>query len=651
MKKTILIADDDKDAVKYLKQLLESMDYKALTARNGDEAFDLFQRHSPPVALIDIHMPGINGIELLKKIKARERNTEVIMTTGFSDIELAIESLKNEANDFVIKPIGINALEVALKRAAERIVMRKNFKELKNLNENFMEALREKDASLPSETDWIGSAGRLIKGAFSVFENVARDGERQDSMVSETPFFLSIHDKHLKIIEASVISGERLGVRVGGRSWEIYDGEAGEEKGCPARLTFEKGVGIRQKAVIKKTGAPVIVHTAPIRDSRGNVKLVVESHVEISKTDQIQKRLRAIRHRYQILFDEAPCCISLQNRDLEIVAANKRFVENFGDDIVGSKCHQVYRRENSPCDKCPVVMTFEDGNPRSMEKTAISKNGEERHMLVHTNPVKDESGNIIQVMEMSVNITEIKKLQDRMASIGFLIGSISHGMKNLLTSLDGGMYIVNSAFSKDDMEGVREGWEDIKIVVNRIKSMVMDILHYIKERPIETQRVDALDFAHDVADTFQMRLKKTRIRFLRDFDESPGDFEIDTEILHTALVNILENAFQACAEAKSKKELFISFKMRRKGVNIIFEIKDNGVGMDRETIRDIFRLFVSSKGKRGTGLGLFVANRMIRQHGGTIEVDSTPGKGSRFHITAPDSPPPDASGSSSPFSL
>jgi len=78
-----------------------------------------------------------------------------------------------------------------------------------------------------------------------------------------------------------------------------------------------------------------------------------------------------------------------------------------------------------------------------------------------------------------------------------------------------------------------------------------------------------------------------------------------------------------------------------KNINTVdFSIKDNGIGMDRETREQIFTLFFSSKDRKGTGLGLYIADRIIAQHNGRIEVDSQPGRGSCFRIRIPARPLP-----------
>jgi signal transduction histidine kinase len=97
----------------------------------------------------------------------------------------------------------------------------------------------------------------------------------------------------------------------------------------------------------------------------------------------------------------------------------------------------------------------------------------------------------------------------------------------------------------------------------------------------------------------------------------------------------LENALDACVEDETQKSHKIVFRVQADDKQIIFEIKDNGIGMDRETCESLFTLFFSSKGNKGTGLGLFIADKIIDQHGGKIAVKSKPGQGSNFKITIP----------------
>ena len=133
MQKKLLLVDDEEGIRKVLGISLSDMGYDVLTAENGDEALSIFRTHSPPIVLTDIKMPGLDGIGLLQIIKRENPETEVIMITGHGDMELAIKSLKLEATDFVTKPINDDALDIALKRANERILMRS---QLRSYTEN-----------------------------------------------------------------------------------------------------------------------------------------------------------------------------------------------------------------------------------------------------------------------------------------------------------------------------------------------------------------------------------------------------------------------------------------------------------------------------------------------------------------------------------
>jgi signal transduction histidine kinase/FixJ family two-component response regulator len=601
MENKILLVDDEEGIRKVLSISLTDSGYKVLTAANGDEALKIFKKDKPPIVLTDIKMPGIDGITLLKEIKKARPDTEVIMITGHGQMDLAIESLQYEAVDFVTKPINNDALEIALKRATEKISMRE---QLRAYTENLETLVKEQSAKLV-ETERLTAVGQAIEGLSGAIKNIAGDLEGGIRYFNEMPCFVSIHDPALKIVETNQLYKERLGDRVGGNSWEIYKEKNGDQVSCPVKETFITGIGQRGRETIKYIDGkefPVIVHTAPIRNKDGDIELVLEITADVS--------------------------------EVKLTAVNRQYKEAFGDHI-GSRCYQVYKDHKEPCADCPVAKTFEDGKSHQSEMVVTSMSGEQYNVLVWTAPIKNAAGEITQVMEMSTNITQIRQLQDHLSSLGFLISSISHGMKGLLTGLDGGMYLVNSGIAKENQEQIKEGWEIVNLMVDRIRNLVQNILYYAKERELKWEKVNVLSFVSEVALTIEPKITGQNIEFVRDFDQSLGDFEIDPGVVRSALVNILENAVEASLEDKYKEKHQIVFGVKQDEEHIIFHVIDNGIGMDRETRESMFTLFFSSKGHRGTGLGLFISNKTIQQHGGTIEVDSTLGEGSHFRIMMP----------------
>ena len=369
MKQKILLVDDEKDIREVLVLPLADLGYDIFEAENGAEALRLFKEIQPPIVMTDIKMPGIDGIELLKKIKHENPETEVIMITGHGDMDLAIRSLKHDATDFITKPINVDVLEIALQRAREKIFTRQKLKEY---TENLETLVREKT-----------------------------------------------------------------------------------------------------------------------------------------------------------------------------------------------------------------------------------------------------------------------ELQGHLASLGLMIGSISHGIKGLLTGLDGGIYLLDSGFAKKNEAQIKEGWDDVKLTVGRIRKMITDILFYAKERDLRLERNDVRNFLEGVIKELGPKLKSQKIKLVNEFEPDLGEFIVDLTYVHSAILNIIENATDACARDKTKRSHKIVLGARKHEEEIILDIIDDGIGMDSATQDKIFTPFFSSKGTKGTGLGLFIANAIIEQHGGEINVKSSIGQGTLFEIKIP----------------
>ena len=611
--------------------------YEVLTAENGEKALDIFKSEIPPIVLTDIKMPGMDGIALLKEIKRINPDTEVIMITGHGDMDLAIKSLQFQAIDFVTKPINDDILEIALNRATEKISMRD---QLREYTEN-LEVLVKKQSAKLVETERLAAVGQAINGLSDAIRGIAGDLQGGLRYFNEMPCFVSIHSRDMKIVVINQLFKERLGNKVGGNSWDIYQTPADDPTLCPVRHTFASGQGQRSKETCRNSEnqeLPVIVHTAPIRNNDGELDLVLEIAADISEVNRLQEELRTTQQRYQQLFDEVPCYISVQDRDLKLTATNRRFKEDFGNRLE-SHCYAVYKDRSEPCTDCPVNLTFKDGQSHQSEMVVTSKTGEQYNVLIWTAPIRNAAGDILQVMEMMTNITQIRQLQDHLTSLGFLISSISHGIKGLLTGLDGGRYLINSGLKKDDQDRIQEGWDVVELMVERIRNMVRNILFYAKERELQWETVDVKGFAEDVCLTVRQKMRQHQIQFKQTFGPALGAFEIDPGVIRSALINILENAIEATLADATNKNPSVTFDVRRHNAHIEFEISDNGIGMDKETRQNVFTLFYSSKGHEGTGLGLYIANRIVQQHGGRITINSTPGKGSRFNLQLPQSLP------------
>jgi len=518
MNPKLLLADDEEGIRKVLGIYLADSGFEVLTAENGIQALEIFRDAKPSIVLTDLRMPGVDGIDLLRTIKSERPETEVIMITGHGDMELAIESLKLEATDFVTKPINDDVLAIALKRAQERIAMRR---QLREYTENLENRVREQAARLV-ETERLAAIGQALEGISSAFRDMAGEVEGGIRFFNEMPCFVSIHDRNLKVLAVNPVYRDRLGDRVGGRSWDIYGDRNDSGFTCPVGRTFAAGQSQRrQETIVYRDGRrwPAVVHTVPIRDSRGGLELVLEFAIDVSEMERLRQELQAT--------------------------------------------------------------------------------------------------------------------QDRLTSLGLMLSSVSHGVKGILTGLDAGVYLAESGLRKNRPDQAQEGLDTVKEMVERVRRVVLDVLYFAKERPLEAKRVKVKDFVEGVLGLASPKIQRHAIELVTEFPADPGDFEVDEGIAAPAVLNILDNAVDACAEDRTRPTHRISFRTRGDGNSVTFEIEDDGVGMGADTREKIFDLFFSSKGQAGTGLGLFIAREVVRQHGGSIDVDSVPGRGSCFRVHWP----------------
>ncbi len=456
------------------------------------------------------------------------------------------------------------------------------------------------------------------------------------------PCYLTVQDRELRVVTANRRFREDFGEVENRFCYQVYKRRSEKCEVCPVEQAFRDGQTHRTEekvTCLDGKEVSVLVEATPIRNADGEITSVIEMSTDVTEIKLLQQQLRRSQRRYHVLFDEVPCYISIQDPGLHIVEANHAFWEDFGD-CLGRKCYNIYKHRNEPCITCPVQETFEDGEPRTQEEVVTSLEGKQMNVLVTTAPIRNRRGQITHVMEMSADITAVRELEDRLTKLGLLVGSVSHGLKGLLNGLAGGMYLVDSGFKKDNQERVFKGWDTVKRNVARIQSMVSDILYYAKDRVPIWEPLSAGGVAEDVCGLVETRAKELNLDLVATIDPDAGEFDVDPQAVRSLLVNLIENSMDACRLDVKNSGHRVDVRLQGMPDHVRFEIEDNGIGMDQETREKAFSLFFSSKGSEGTGLGLFVSNRIAQAHGGTIELTSEPGVGTRFVVELPRIRPP-----------
>jgi DNA-binding NtrC family response regulator len=111
----ILVVDDEEDVSKFFHRILKKKEYTVLTANNGKAAVDLVNTRRPDLVILDLKMPGMNGIETLRRIKKIDENMEVIMITGYGTMKTAKMAMRLGAYDYITKPFDINYIKALIK--------------------------------------------------------------------------------------------------------------------------------------------------------------------------------------------------------------------------------------------------------------------------------------------------------------------------------------------------------------------------------------------------------------------------------------------------------------------------------------------------------------------------------------------------------
>ena len=129
------------------------------------------------------------------------------------------------------------------------------------------------------------------------------------------------------------------------------------------------------------------------------------------KTDQKQEGLNKKRDEYQTLFELAPCYITVQDKNLRLIRYNREFADKFSPET-GDYCYQAYKGRSERCKVCPVLKTFEDGKPHSSEETGVNKDGTNTCWVVRSAPIKNDAGEVVAAMEMSLDVTQVRFLEE-----------------------------------------------------------------------------------------------------------------------------------------------------------------------------------------------------------------------------------------------
>ncbi len=231
-----------------------------------------------------------------------------------------------------------------------------------------------------------------------------------------------------------------------------------------------------------------------------------------------------------------------------------------------------------------------------------------------------------------------KRLQtERLAAIGETVASLSHSIKNILQGLRGGADVVEMGLKKEDLKIARGGWAILKRNIDRIMGLTLNMLAYSARRTLEYELTKVSTLIEDCAQLLHDQCIARGVALIIDADPEMPPVQLDPSLMHQAMVNLMGNAVEAVEPqtgAVTVKAIYLPAQGAARAM-VRIDVIDNGPGISEDRHQSIFQPFQTSKGLRGTGLGLAVTKRIIEEHGGRIRLESTQGGGATFSVVLP----------------
>ncbi|MCG8616473.1 MAG: ATP-binding protein [Desulfobacterales bacterium] len=457
-------------------------------------------------------------------------------------------------------------------------------------------------------------------------------------LFDQVPCHIVIIDREFKIVRANKRAEDMIGPLTGEYCYKALKGKKEQCRSCIARKTFEDGMQhTGYHAWHLADGKVVHMHviTILLENHETGQELVMELGVDISRTVKLQNRLKDA-HNY---------LDALINTSMDgIVGISKRGKV----EVFNTAARNLFNIDPGQ------IVSLEDINAMLPKGFLADVSREKGHVYLPEAPMKrgngDEFygrliGNRLRDREQAIgmafsvhDISQLKKLEqekieaERMAIVGQTVAGLAHGIKNLINALDGGIYFLKSGISRGDISRVHKGIETLTRNIERIRAFTMAFLNYARFRSVSPALCKPADIITEVLESFTAAAREKGISLVFEQDMPNQTAALDYEKIHECLTNLVGNAVDAFSEVEDDRDRLILVKLYEEEGAIFIEVTDNGCGIDDTHRKQLFNKFFTTKGLKGTGLGLLMTQKIVQEHGGKISVISKKGEGSTFMI-------------------
>ncbi len=581
----ILVVDDEEKIRKSLSGLLQDYDYEVATAASGLECLQLMSSQPVDLVILDIVMPGMDGIEVLQRIKEEYKDPEVIIITGYADKEKAVATFRLGVYDFIEKPFEskeiLNTIAHCLNQLDLKREVEKKTGELSIEKERLLVTLRSiGDGVIATDTE-----GKIVL-VNKVAEGLT--GWTQEEAVGKPHYevFQIINEKTRKVPEDPISRVIRNGLIVGLANHTVLVSRDGTER------------------VIADSGSP-------IRDKDGNVIGVVLVFRDVTERRKAEEELRKSEEKYRTLFEESKDVVFISMPEGKLLDINPAGVKLFGysskDELLSVDI--VRDLYFNPQDREKYQQALKQhGFVKDYELILRKKDGERIIVLSTTTAVRDEKGNIVSYRGMMRDVTEQRRLEaqllqaQKMEAVGTLTGGIAHEFNNMLTTIIGYGKLLHEEMVEDDP--LKHNIEMILTSSERAANLIQSLLTFSREQIIKLMPVSLNEIIKKI-EKLLLRVIGEDIELKTILTDRDLVVNVDSGLIEQVLMNLATNARDAMPDGgyltistelvELDEEYLKRYNYGKPGGYALISVTDTGTGMDKKTVERIFEPFFTTK--------------------------------------------------------
>jgi len=618
----ILVVDDELGPRESLRMLLKPA-YQIHTADSGRAALALLPEVRPDVVILDIKMPEMDGLEVLRRVKRHDPTIEVVMITAYASLETVKLALTHGAFEYLIKPFSRQDLEDVVRRALIR---------------------RQADLGTRGEVATLVEEMRRLSSKTRQLEEAARrEAAEQSLRVTQLSLLRQI---------ARTIVGQ-LAVD------DVITAVTGQLR---TALGYDS-VTITSSPPMSGNSDTLV--TCTIRDAEGTLgHLVVDNRGSGRAVDPRERELLDMLAEY--------LAVALRNSRLYgQIADTKRSLEQLiasaGEGIISVDAHDRIDGWNPAAERIfglaaaqatgrPVTTVLpaaeytaakerlaRGASMEAFEANAVGGREEAVALAVTLSGLRNRQGGLDGLIAIVRDITAQREVEaqlhqsEKLTALGQLAGGIAHDFNNLLQAILGYAQLMKQ--NPGNIELVERSLNVVETAAMDGSETVRRIQTFARLRPEE--RFVPLNVNQVVEDALAITRPRWEERIAHDSRPLKQRLELRaTRVIHgrpaaltEVMTNLILNAMDAMPDGGA-----LTIRTRDTSGGVVITVADTGIGMPEPVRRRIFEPFFSTKGEKGSGLGLSMAYTIVQRHGGDIRVDSEPGKGATFSLSLPEAP-------------